>query len=66
MTIQAITGLGGHMQYMQAETAEASDWLHVHINNVHDVTAGGPAGNTRDLAALEGSRCRGKYQLLFC
>lgn len=61
VTVQPATGLRGLLFYMQAETAEAIDWLHGHMGGVH-VAAGGLAGSTGSPAALKASTC---YYILF-
>lgn len=37
VTLQPITGLCVRMRFMQAETAEASDWLQYHVTDERDV-----------------------------
>lgn len=54
VSLQTISVLSGPCLEVQWVTAKASDWRQRHVNDVRDVIAAGPLGNTGAVAALEG------------
>lgn len=40
MALKPITGLNGHIPFIEAETTEATVWLQRHMSDVYDIIGG--------------------------